>query len=328
MDSRSASYGAVLCCVEEWGWGFGCEDDKTIMNKEPSFAFQALEDKARNMEQGIRIRTIILLCLLLSGIASSNAQDYSTWGEIYDYNIGDLFHYTDYANGNQGGGYLKYTNSQVIDKEYSSNGDTVIYTMWIEEAYSEVPTVWTYSSYQSTKIYYDLDLIFNADSVYYNSNYNGRKISYDEIINNVEWFEGKKYVDGCGRVNHTTVYKPWQGGWEEIKNLVYYKKGEEEWGTPNPVVGITELKTQQNYLNTFPNPFTTSTTIEYELKEISNIQFTIYNVIGEVVYMTEDRMMTKGKHNFIWSTEGLSEGLYYAVLRSEEGVAVVKMIKQ
>ena len=78
----------------------------------------------------------------------------------------------------------------------------------------------------------------------------------------------------------------------------------------------------------FPNPFTTSTTIEYELKEISNIQFTIYNVIGEVVYMTDDRMMPQGKHAFTWTADCLPEGLYYAVLRSEEGVAVVKMVKQ
>ena len=81
-------------------------------------------------------------------------------------------------------------------------------------------------------------------------------------------------------------------------------------------------------LSTYPNPFTTSTTIEYELKEISNIQFTIYNVIGEVVYMTEDCMMPQGKHSFIWTADRLPEGLYYAVLRSEEGVSVVKMIKQ
>ena len=31
---------------------------------------------------------------------------------------------------------------------------------------------------------------------------------------------------------------------------------------------------------------------------------------------------------FVWNPEGLSEGLYYAVLRSEEGVSVVKIIKQ
>ena len=92
-------------------------------------------------------------------------------------------------------------------------------------------------------------------------------------------------------------------------------------------VGIAEQRSDLQ-LSIYPNPFSTSTTIEYELKEISNIQFTIYNVIGEVVYMAEDHMMPQGKHSFIWTAERLPEGLYYAVLRSEEGVSVVKMVKQ
>ena len=81
-------------------------------------------------------------------------------------------------------------------------------------------------------------------------------------------------------------------------------------------------------LSIYPNPFTTSTTIEYELKEISNIQFTIYNVMGETVYHTEFSLMPPGSHTVTWSPSHIPEGLYFAVLRSEEGVSVVKMVKQ
>ncbi|NQT78400.1 MAG: T9SS type A sorting domain-containing protein [Bacteroidetes bacterium] len=90
---------------------------------------------------------------------------------------------------------------------------------------------------------------------------------------------------------------------------------------------ITEQRSDPQ-LTIYPNPFTTFTTIEYELNEISNIQFTIYNVIGEMVYETVDRIMPQGKHSFTWTADRLPMGLYYAVLRSEEGVSVVKMIKQ
>ena len=92
-------------------------------------------------------------------------------------------------------------------------------------------------------------------------------------------------------------------------------------------IGIIESSTKQQ-LSTYPNPFTTSTTIEYELTEPSHIQLTIYNAIGEQVYKTEDRMMPVGKHSFVWTADRLPEGMYYAVIRSEEGVSVVKMIKQ
>ena len=82
------------------------------------------------------------------------------------------------------------------------------------------------------------------------------------------------------------------------------------------------------FISIYPNPFTTTTTIEYELIEHSHVQLTIYNAIGEQVYRAEDRPMTVGKHSFIWSADQRPEGLYYAVLRSDEGVMVVKMIKQ
>ena len=83
-----------------------------------------------------------------------------------------------------------------------------------------------------------------------------------------------------------------------------------------------------NELLLYPNPFTNSTTIEYELNEISNIQFTVYNMIGEVVYSTEEGKVIPGIHTVTWSPGHLPGGMYYAVLRSGEGVKVVKMVKQ
>jgi len=92
-------------------------------------------------------------------------------------------------------------------------------------------------------------------------------------------------------------------------------------------VGVPEMPENVG-ISVYPNPFTPSTTIEYKLKEISNIQFTIYNVIGEVVFTAEDRMMPKGSHKVTWSPSHLPEGMYFAVLRSEGGVSVIKLIKQ
>ena len=81
-------------------------------------------------------------------------------------------------------------------------------------------------------------------------------------------------------------------------------------------------------LTIYPNPFTTSTTIEYELTEPSHVQLTIYNALGETIRIAVDRMMPQGKHSFTWTADRLPEGMYYGVLRSAKGVAVVKMVKQ
>jgi hypothetical protein len=93
------------------------------------------------------------------------------------------------------------------------------------------------------------------------------------------------------------------------------------------ITDIPELESNSRML-VYPNPFTTSTTIEYELKGISGIQFTVYNLQGVVVYEKEDHVVQAGSHKVIWSTSHLPAGMYYAVLRSEEGVSVVKMVKE
>ncbi|RLD80114.1 MAG: hypothetical protein DRJ15_07840 [Bacteroidetes bacterium] len=94
-----------------------------------------------------------------------------------------------------------------------------------------------------------------------------------------------------------------------------------------PVYIQNEIGEQLDY-TVYPNPFTTTTTIEFELEKPYTVQFKVYNVIGEMVFETEDRLLPAGNHKITWSPGHLPPGMYYAVLRSEEVVSVVKMIKQ
>jgi len=81
-------------------------------------------------------------------------------------------------------------------------------------------------------------------------------------------------------------------------------------------------------LSAYPNPFTTSTAIEYEVYTRSNIQYTVYNSVGEAVVVGEERNVMPGNHTITLSLHHLPAGLYYSVLRSGEGVSVVKVVKQ
>ena len=92
-------------------------------------------------------------------------------------------------------------------------------------------------------------------------------------------------------------------------------------------VGISD-QPSYSQLTTYPNPFTTSTTIEYELYTICNIQYTVYNMMGEMVFYSQENMLPPGRHKITWSPGHLPAGLYYGVLRSGDGVTVVKLIKQ
>ncbi len=87
------------------------------------------------------------------------------------------------------------------------------------------------------------------------------------------------------------------------------------------------LTTQNTFLiNTYPNPFTTSTTIAYELQHPSTVQITIYNHLGEQIETIRQKQ-SAGKQQVVWDGMGLPSGVYCCVLKTNAGIQTTKMIK-
>ena len=86
--------------------------------------------------------------------------------------------------------------------------------------------------------------------------------------------------------------------------------------------GYTPLRIIQSY----PNPFTTSTTIEYELKQPEKVTLTIYDYLGKLIYQI-DKNQIKGKQQLIWNANGLPDGIYYFRLQAANQIANGKMMK-
>lgn len=74
-------------------------------------------------------------------------------------------------------------------------------------------------------------------------------------------------------------------------------------------VSVSEISNGEN-LKVYPNPFTTSTTIEYELNQPSEVTISIYNYFGELVKMIRQNQ-SAGKQQVVWDAEGLPAGVYY-----------------
>ena len=76
-----------------------------------------------------------------------------------------------------------------------------------------------------------------------------------------------------------------------------------------------------------PNPFTTSTTIEYELLQNTTVHLIIYNDLGEQVDAFARGWQGQGRYKFLWRPGNLLTGIYYCVLRTDKGLQTAKMIK-
>jgi hypothetical protein len=221
------------------------------------------------MEQGIRLRVIVLQCFIITVLspqllnAQLNPVNNLQWEHWYiqPYNYFDL---------------------------------------WWEQPDSTLDTLVGYNIYRESELYR-----FQIETSLYNTPAHSNC--------------GEDFLDYGG------------GGFWIHVNAVYNSTLEESNYVDSIYCYGLAVGIEENYYQAFiayPNPFTTSTTIEYELTEPTHVHLTIYNSIGEMVYMAEDRIMPQGTHQFTWSPYHLPIGLYFAVLRSEEGVSVVKMVKQ
>jgi len=74
-------------------------------------------------------------------------------------------------------------------------------------------------------------------------------------------------------------------------------------------------------IKVYPNPFTTSTIIEYELNQPSEVTISIYNHFGELVKVMRQKQPA-GQQQVVWDAEGLPAGVYY--FRLEAGESIVK----
>jgi len=78
----------------------------------------------------------------------------------------------------------------------------------------------------------------------------------------------------------------------------------------------------QNY----PNPFNPTTAISYRLSAVSEVELSVYNVLGEKVTTLVSESQRAGTYSVEWDASGLASGIYYYELRTENFRDVKKMI--
>jgi hypothetical protein len=89
----------------------------------------------------------------------------------------------------------------------------------------------------------------------------------------------------------------------------------------------TENLARQLRLEVAPNPFRESLGIQLELERAQTVQYLLYNAAGQLLLQQEEAL-AQGVQQSSLSTAALPAGLYWLSVRTERGVATVKVIKQ
>jgi len=83
---------------------------------------------------------------------------------------------------------------------------------------------------------------------------------------------------------------------------------------------------EYSLLLNYPNPFNPSTRITYNLKEASEVQLKIFNVLGNEVATIVNELRSAGMHEVTWNAENLSSGVYFYQLRAGSFIETRKMV--
>ena len=76
----------------------------------------------------------------------------------------------------------------------------------------------------------------------------------------------------------------------------------------------------------YPNPFNSSTTIEFDLPETMHARIDIFDILGRRVETPVNEILEVGRHIVVWNASRYSSGLYFYRLEAGDYIRVRKMV--
>lgn len=127
--------------------------------------------------------------------------------------------------------------------------------------------------------------------------------------------------------------------WEpECYNWQNYQLGAWDPVTKQPTVALdaflnvsaTSVSQEKNIslydFKVYPNPFNSTTTIEFSLAVSSNTSLAIYDVLGKEVIRLINGFQNSGNHSVIWSANNVPSGVYFCRIESGNYLQIKKII--
>ena len=260
--------------------------------------------------------------------------------EVFDYEIGDEFHYHHSETPPCDG----YSISTCIDKSYSGSNDSLIFTFRRILKRTCNPPDYNVSIDTFIIAYpllnkpatginklpledtgppsiplepYHFYLFFRG--------FNGKlEVDYfnriDMPMDGCPVWCHDKYIAGIGKLKRWSLFSG-PGLYNVWDILLYYKKGEEEWGTPITMeIGI-DVHAKRITGLIYPNPTTGKVHINLDLSKKPGT-YTVMNSSGIIVYKKSSDFITSE----IIDLEGHSPGIYFLTITYEDEIVWDKFI--
>ncbi|MDP1622586.1 MAG: T9SS type A sorting domain-containing protein [Bacteroidales bacterium] len=277
------------------------------------------------------------------------------WKEVYNYNIGDVLHFSGYTNSFTGGTSTTWKEIQNVFSKttYGANNDSVIYKfdrcrstitnpgnnhVYMRDTIT-IKYRFTVMANDSTILRYPDQ--FKRQNVYasqfdrYMKAFNNRqtkKVTEDKyrflnscfLIPSGNVLLYRNYSEGLG----VTEYYRDDQSTQDFHRLVYFKKGSETWGNPvgtecSPILDVDEYPIAgSSQVRILPNPFKNQAQIVIDgFKITEDLRFVLYNLVGKEVL----RIKINSSISTI-ERKNLPTGLYIYTLTGKEVTVKGKLV--
>jgi len=90
-------------------------------------------------------------------------------------------------------------------------------------------------------------------------------------------------------------------------------------------LSIDELKNELN-VNVYPNPTTGISFVTIDLKQASEVTFTLTNTAGQVVETKTMNTINAGENNLTLDLSTYNNGVYFLTIQTAEGTSTKKIV--
>ncbi|MFK7982161.1 MAG: 3-coathanger stack domain-containing protein [Saprospiraceae bacterium] len=98
-----------------------------------------------------------------------------------------------------------------------------------------------------------------------------------------------------------------------------------EFALVKPTTPQNQVLAAQNHLNVYPNPFSNSTTIEYQIKKPGQAEILLFDISGKQLKQIDSGYKEKGTYQASLSANNLESGLYFVYANLEGAITVKKV---
>jgi hypothetical protein len=144
-----------------------------------------------------------------------------------------------------------------------------------------------------------------------------------DLLNVLSYETGVNANDTTFKAMFPYVQTPWSGTGKYSGEIVGYDQPEIL--PPTMTTSVTGLDAPNVFAYNFPNPFESTTTFRYRVREQSRVGIYVYNVNGSLVETVVEERVGAGEYETTWNASLLPKGTYVAKVTS--GSTVLQSIK-